>query len=97
MDALARGDREAVLQLYAPDCVIHRQATAEKGRRAIEACIDRNPLLGSGHGDVRIRGIGSRVHIQWTLSVQDQARVPESEQGTQATLRIAHGQIAEQW
>lgn len=95
--ALVRGEREAVLQLYAPDCVIHTQSRTEKGHRAIEASIDRNPLLGSGHGDVRIRGIGSRVKVQWPLSVEDRARVPESEQRTQATLRIAHGQIAEQW
>lgn len=97
VDVLVSGKRAAVLELYAPDCVIHTRSGAETGPKAVQASIDRNPLLGSGHHDVRIRGIGARVQLRWPLSVDDKARVPTSEQATQTTLRIAHGQIAEQW
>jgi len=97
VDALVSGNRAAVLELYAANCVIHTRSRAEAGQTAVQASIDRNPLLGSGHRDVRIRGIGSRVQVRWPLSADDQARVLTSEQRTQTTLRIAHGQIAEQW
>jgi hypothetical protein len=96
-DALVNGNRAAVLELYAPDCLIHTRSGAEMGQKAAQVSIDRNPLLGSGHHDVRIRGIGARVQVRWPLSADDKARVPTSEQVTQTTLRIAHGQIAEQW
>ncbi len=98
VDALARGDRAAALRFYAPDCVIHtRSGSTEKGRKAAQASLDRNPLLGSGHLDVEIREVEPRVLIRWTLSEDDQARIPTSEQRTQTGLRIAHGQIVEQW
>jgi hypothetical protein len=97
VDALVSGKRAAVLELYAPDCVIHTRSGAVMGQNAAQASIDRNPLLASGHHDVRIRGIGARVQVRWPLSADDKARVPTSEQVTQTTLRIAHGQIAEQW
>jgi hypothetical protein len=98
VDALVTGDRTAVLQFYAPDCVIHAPSgTGEIGRKAAQDYMDRSPLLGSGHHDVRIREIGSRVQVSWPLGADDQTRVPVSEQQTQTTLRIEHGQIAEQW
>jgi hypothetical protein len=97
VEALVSGNRSAVVELYTPDCVIHTRSGAETGPQAVQESIDRNPLLASGHRDVRIRGIGSRVQVRWPLSAEDQARVPVSERRTQATLRIAHGQIAEQW
>ena len=98
VDALVRGDREAVLRFYSPDCVIHTSAgSTEAGEKAVQASIDRNALLGSAHRDVEIREVGPRVLIRWRLSDDDQARIPISEQRTQAALRIAHGQIIEQW
>jgi hypothetical protein len=98
VDALVRGDREAVLRLYSPDCVVHTPSgSTETGDRAVQASIDRNALLGSGHLDVEIREVGPRVLVRWRLSADDQARVPGSDQRTQAALRIAHGQIIEQW
>lgn len=97
VDALVSGDRQVVMELYAPDCVIHARSGAETGRKAIGTSVDRNPLLGSGHRDVQIRSIGSRVHVSWPQSRGDQARVPVSGQRTQTTLRFEHGQIAEQW
>lgn len=97
-DAIFGGDRTAVLQCYAPDCVIHAPSgTGGIGRKAVQEYMDRSPLLGSRHSDVRIRVIGSRVRVSWVLSTDDQARVPISEQQTQTMLRIEHGQIAEQW
>lgn len=97
-DALVRGDRQAVLRLYSPDCVIHTPSgSTETGGKAVQASIDRNALLGSGHLDVEIREVGPRVLVRWRLSADDQARIPASEQRTQAAVRIAHGQIIEQW
>lgn len=98
VDALARGDRAAALRFYAPDCLVHdRSGSTEVGRKAVQTSIDRNPLLGSGHRDVEIREVEPRVLIRWTLSSDDQARVPASEQRSQIAMRIAHGQIVEQW
>jgi hypothetical protein len=97
VDAIVSGDRLALLRLYAPDCVIHTHSGAEAGHRAVQASIDRNPLLGSGQHDVQIRGIDSRIRVSWQLSDDDEARVPLTERRTQTTLRVAHGQIAEQW
>lgn len=98
VDALFSGDRTAVMLCYAPDCVIHAPSgTGQIGRKAVQEYMDRSPLLGSRHDDVRIREIASRVRVSWRLNAGDQVRVPVSERQTQATLRIEHGQIAEQW
>jgi hypothetical protein len=97
VEALVRGDRAAAERLYAPDAVIHTQSAADTGRKAVQLSIDRSPLLASHHSDVQIGGDGSRVRISWGLSAEDLARVPASERRIQTTLRIAHGQIAEQW
>lgn len=98
VEALFSGDRTGVMQCYAPDCVIHAPSgTGEIGRKAVQEYMDRSPLLGSRHDDVRIREIASRVRVSWRLNAGDQVRVPISERQTQATLRIEHGQIAEQW
>jgi hypothetical protein len=98
VDPVVRGDRVAARRFYAPNCVIHTPGgAAETGRKAVEECLDRNPLLGSEHRDVRIRELGSRVEVRWPLTSDDQARVPVSEQRDRTTLRIAHGQIVEQW
>src|SRR5450759_1495873 len=97
VEALVRGDRAAAERLFAPDSVIHTQSGVETGRKAVQLCIDRSPLLASHRSDVQIRGSRSRVRISWGLSAEDLARVPTSERRTQTTLRIAHGQIADQW
>jgi SnoaL-like domain len=97
VEALVRGDRAAAKRLYAPDSVIHTQSGVETGPKAVQSCIDRSPLLASRHSDAQIRESRSRVRISWGLSTEDLARVPASERRTQTTLRIAHGQIAEQW
>jgi len=97
VEALARGDRAAAKKLYAPDAVIHTQSGVETGRKVVQLCIDRSPLLAGYRSDVQIGGDQSRVRISWGLGAEDLARVPASERRTQTTLRIAHGQIAEQW
>ena len=94
---LVRGDRAAAERLFAPDSVIHTQSGVETGRKAVQLCIDRSPLLASHRSDVQIRRSRSRVRISWGLSAEGPARVPTSERRTQTTLRIAYGQIAEQW
>jgi hypothetical protein len=97
VEALVHGDRAAAKRLYAPDSVIHTHSAVETGRKAVQLCIDRSPLLASHRSDVQIGGDRSRVRITWGLSAEDLARVPASERRTETTLRIAHGQIAEQW
>lgn len=99
VDALVRGDRTATLGFYSPDCVIHPPSgSTEVGYKAVQEYLDRSPLLASGHRDVRIREVaGPRVVVSWPLTADDQARVPASELRNQTTLRIAHGQIVEQW
>lgn len=79
--------------------MIHTPSGSTKvGRQAAHDYLDRSPLLGSEHRDVRIREIaGPRIVVSWRLTPDDEARVPVSELRNQTTLRIAHGQIAEQW
>jgi hypothetical protein len=42
----------------------------ETGRKAVQLCIDRSPMLASRHSDVQIRESRSRVRISWGLSTE---------------------------
>ncbi len=98
VDAVVRGDRLAALRFYVPDCLVHPPGgSTEIGRKAVQDLLDRSPLLGSDHRDIEIRDLGGRIQVSWRLTPADEARVPVSERTSKTVLRVAHGQIVEQW
>lgn len=97
VEALVGEDLPAAEQLYAPDAVIHAGARTSAGRASIARYLEGTALVGARHWNVEIREVGAGVRVRWRPSTEDGARVPASDRTAHTTLRIVHGQIAEQW
>lgn len=86
---VSTGDLEAAMQLYAPDAVLHVEGEPRTGPKEIRAQLEASPLLrGPLPGEIRGDGTDG-VLLRWA---------PEEPDGVAETrLRMAHGEIAEQW
>jgi cold shock CspA family protein len=88
-EAVARGELEAVTHLYAPDVELHLGPRVGAGRRRAEAFLLDADLLGTRTLDAVLRGDTGYVVIKW--------RAETGHHPIYSRLRIAHGQIVEQW
>ena len=97
LEAMAEGDVTAVLRLYAPDAVVHVPGGDLAGRRAVQGFLNGSVLLGVRHADTQVRERGPLVHVRWPASDVDLTRTPIADRRRTTRLRVAHGQIVEQW
>jgi ribosome-associated translation inhibitor RaiA len=84
-DAIARGDTDGALSLYAPDADLHTGEGTAHGRRELGTALEALPAHGRDldHG---ARGIDLLASVEW-----DVADVPA------ARMVVDRGQIHEQW
>lgn len=89
---LASNQTDRAAALYAPDARIHEGDTTVTGGRDIRRHLTASPLAGADAGRVEVKGAGgdTRFAVAWPPMQGETAAVL-------TTLRIEHGQIAEQW
>jgi cold shock CspA family protein len=88
-EAVARGELEGAIHLYAPDVELHRGPRVATGRRRAEAFLTDADLLGTRRLDAILRGDTGYIVVRW--------RAESGHHPIHSRLRIAHGQITEQW
>jgi cold shock CspA family protein len=90
LQALARSSPDAALPLYAPDAVVHVDGLDVSGRNRLRDLLQSSDVTGGGFPMATISGRGDgTVEVTWPAVPGTPAR--------RARLRVAHGQIAEQW
>jgi hypothetical protein len=87
--ALAGDDADLALPLYASNALVHANGKTWNGRNEIRTFLYGHGLIGSGIAQPRIRGTEGDFDVQWPEMTARPART--------ARLRVAHGQIVEQW
>jgi hypothetical protein len=87
--ALAMGEVDEALALYAPDAVLFSEFGSHRGRRDLQAELEANPMLGC-HREPVVRGEGpDTVLVRWESHGVDAV-------GLDVRCHVRHGQIAEQ-
>jgi cold shock CspA family protein len=87
LQGLAQGDVSTTSHLYTSDARLHDGASDERGPSAVRRFLDTTTVRGRHDGRIEPAPDGPQVMVRW----------PEDEGTTEIELRIAHGQIAEQW
>lgn len=88
-DLLTAGDLDGAMLLYAPDAVLHAGGDVVVGPTAIRRRLVASSLPGRSEPGF-IRGEDGSIVVRWEHTAPD----GESLEGH---LRVAHGEIAEQW
>jgi hypothetical protein len=86
---LQAADADTALSLYAPDAVVHVGGEALSGRSRLSAYLQESGLLGVAVTP-EIRGDDDTIVVMWPPVARDRP-------GVELRLRVAHGQLAEQW
>jgi hypothetical protein len=87
--AIAMGEVDEALELYAPDAVLHTASGSHSGRRDLKAELEANPLRAS-HREPVVRGEGpDTVLVRWESH-------GAGAEGLDVRCHVRHGQIAEQ-
>jgi cold shock CspA family protein len=87
LQGLEQGDVGAAGYLYTSDARLHDGDTEDCGPAAVRRFLSATPARGRHDGRIEPAAGGSRVMVRW----------PGEEPAASVELRIAHGQIAEQW
>lgn len=82
-------DADTVLSMYAPDAVVHVGGEVLSGRSRLSSYLQASGLLGMTVTP-QIRGDDNTILVMWPSRERDRP-------GVELRLRIAHGQVAEQW
>lgn len=90
-NAVAEADLEYALGFYAPDAVVHAGESGEEvsGRRHLQRLLSELPVHGRRQAP-RVRGDGDDVLLEWDPVAPDDT-------GFTVRMRVAHGEIVEQW
>lgn len=88
-DAMARGGLDDALTLYAPNAVIHSGGEDARGRGPMASALESMVCFGREFPASSLHGDDADVIVEW-------AARPDMDV-TVARLRVAHGEIVEQW
>ena len=87
LQALEQGDVGAATHLYTSDACLHEEGTDDRGPGAVRRFLSATPVRGRRDARIEPAADGLRVTVRWA----------GDEPAISIELRIAHGQIAEQW
>jgi hypothetical protein len=88
-NAVAAGDVDYALAFYAPDAVVHTAAGDVSGRGDLQRLLSELPVRGE-RGAPSVGGEGDAAVVRWEPA-------GDADTGLTARLRVAHGEIVEQW